>query len=269
MVQEQASEYNQQAEQKSSNNNRSLSFLLLLPLLCAVIFCASQLGVVTAPVELLNRRVTPAETANYSSWNELAFAPVEDGIITQVAAETSGVSIPIAGIATAAPTRATREQVSTSDNNGQGNTSQVAVAQTQTSNPQVQGSDIASHTQTRTSETQATETQVQVTASATLFSSETPTEIPTDVPIAPPNSIFGANPQQGSAPLTVNFYDISSGQVTSYLWDFGDGTTSTLASPSHTYTIAGEYSVRFTVTGPSGSSASGTRITVSDRKSVV
>lgn len=42
--------------------------------------------------------------------------------------------------------------------------------------------------------------------------------------------------------------------ITSYLWDFGDGTTSTAANPSHTYTTAGNYTVTLTVTGPDGTS---------------
>jgi PKD repeat protein/C1A family cysteine protease len=35
--------------------------------------------------------------------------------------------------------------------------------------------------------------------------------------------------------------------LNSYLWDFGDGTTSSIESPSHTYTAAGNYSVKLTV----------------------
>ena len=42
--------------------------------------------------------------------------------------------------------------------------------------------------------------------------------------------------------LTVNFTDTSLG-ATSWSWDFGDGTTSTLQNPSHTYTAAGNYTV--------------------------
>lgn len=38
------------------------------------------------------------------------------------------------------------------------------------------------------------------------------------------------------------------GSVINYLWTFGDGTTSPLAAPKHTYQTAGEYSVQLTVT---------------------
>lgn len=51
---------------------------------------------------------------------------------------------------------------------------------------------------------------------------------------------FTASPLTGSAPLTVQFTDQSAG-ATSWLWDFGDGTSSSLRSPSHTYQNAGSY----------------------------
>ncbi len=41
--------------------------------------------------------------------------------------------------------------------------------------------------------------------------------------------------------------------ITSYAWTFGDGGTSTAASPSHVYAAAGTYTVALTVTGPGGS----------------
>ena len=46
-----------------------------------------------------------------------------------------------------------------------------------------------------------------------------------------------------AAPLTVQFSN-SSSNASSYLWDFGDGSTSTLNSPTHTYTANGNYDVR-------------------------
>ena len=64
---------------------------------------------------------------------------------------------------------------------------------------------------------------------------------------------FTANPTNGAATLHVNFTDASSGTVTGRVWTFGDGGTSTLASPSYSYIGAGTFSVSLTVFGPLGS----------------
>lgn len=50
----------------------------------------------------------------------------------------------------------------------------------------------------------------------------------------------------------VNFTDGSSSGTTSWAWDFGDGGTSSSASPSHTYTAVGTYIVQLIATGPGG-----------------
>ena len=47
----------------------------------------------------------------------------------------------------------------------------------------------------------------------------------------------------------MSFTDSSTGDVTSWLWNFGDGATSTAQNPSHQYTAAGQYTVALTVTG--------------------
>jgi PKD repeat protein len=74
------------------------------------------------------------------------------------------------------------------------------------------------------------------------------------VDIIPPKAEFSGAPTLGLSPLTVQFTDESAGGVpTTWLWDFGDGQTSTLPEPAHTYTIAGSYSVRLTVTNAYGS----------------
>ena len=46
---------------------------------------------------------------------------------------------------------------------------------------------------------------------------------------------FTASPLEGRTPLTVQFTDNSTETSTSWLWDFGDGNTSTDQNPSHTY----------------------------------
>lgn len=45
---------------------------------------------------------------------------------------------------------------------------------------------------------------------------------------------------------------ISGRTIASYFWDFGDGTSSTLASPSHSYAAAASYNVTLTVTDSAG-----------------
>jgi PKD repeat protein len=67
---------------------------------------------------------------------------------------------------------------------------------------------------------------------------------------------FAGAPLTGPAPLTVQFTDLSTGPVTEWSWDFGDGTSSALAAPSHTYAASGLFSVRLTVRGADGSSHS-------------
>lgn len=60
----------------------------------------------------------------------------------------------------------------------------------------------------------------------------------------------------GSGPsLTQTFTDGSSA-ANSWLWDFGDGSTSTLQNPSHTYSVGGVYTVCLTVTNPCGTDSS-------------
>ena len=51
--------------------------------------------------------------------------------------------------------------------------------------------------------------------------------------------------------LTLVFTNTSTDGA-SYSWSFGDGGTSTLASPSHTYAVGGAYTVTLTVTNPCG-----------------
>ena len=78
------------------------------------------------------------------------------------------------------------------------------------------------------------------------------TEAPPTPPIAPVAK-FVADPLEGPAPLDVRFINRSDGEIETYLWDFGDGASSSDAEPTHTYAAAGSYSVGLTVTGPSGS----------------
>ncbi|MEW6072668.1 MAG: PKD domain-containing protein [Planctomycetota bacterium] len=70
---------------------------------------------------------------------------------------------------------------------------------------------------------------------------------------APPTPAFSGAPRTGTAPLAVSFTDESIGNITAWSWSFGDGGTSALQHPNHTYAAAGTYSVTLTVSGPGGS----------------
>ena len=69
----------------------------------------------------------------------------------------------------------------------------------------------------------------------------------------PPVADFSGTPTAGNAPLQVTFTDLSSGTVDSWLWDFGNGDTSSLQSPVYTYNSTGTYTVSLTVTNSAGS----------------
>jgi PKD repeat protein len=57
---------------------------------------------------------------------------------------------------------------------------------------------------------------------------------------------FTAETIAGPAPLTVRFNDASLGGATGRAWNFGDGGTSALRSPAHTYAAPGVYTVALT-----------------------
>src|SRR5206468_949468 len=50
------------------------------------------------------------------------------------------------------------------------------------------------------------------------------------------------------------FTDQSSGTIASRLWQFGDGTTSSLQNPTHVFSNAGQYTVQLSVSGGGASS---------------
>ncbi len=64
--------------------------------------------------------------------------------------------------------------------------------------------------------------------------------------------------------LTALFTDTSSGEPTSWLWDFGDGKTSTEQNPGHSYARPGSYAVTLTVANTFGVTSTASRfVTVS------
>lgn len=74
--------------------------------------------------------------------------------------------------------------------------------------------------------------------------------------VALPVASFEANPTSGQSPLSVTFTDTSSPgtkPITAWLWEFGDGATSTDQNPTRVYGSTGDYTVRLTVTSAEGS----------------
>ncbi|MDD3932731.1 MAG: DUF2341 domain-containing protein [Methanoculleus sp.] len=71
----------------------------------------------------------------------------------------------------------------------------------------------------------------------------------------PVTAQFTANTTGGTAPLAVQFTDLSTGGPTSWSWSFGDGNTSTNQNPVHTYTTAGAHTVTLTASHPYSSAS--------------
>jgi subtilase family serine protease len=80
--------------------------------------------------------------------------------------------------------------------------------------------------------------------------------------IVVPVASFISDVSSGTAPLSVNFTDKSSNNPTSWLWDLGDGTTSTSQNITHTYTNSGTYTVSLTASNTAGNSSTTSTITV-------
>lgn len=55
-----------------------------------------------------------------------------------------------------------------------------------------------------------------------------------------------------TGPLAYDFTNTTAGISTSWAWDFGDGNTSTLQNPSHTYAVPGVYNACLIATSPCG-----------------
>lgn len=70
---------------------------------------------------------------------------------------------------------------------------------------------------------------------------------------------FTASPLAGAVPLTVRFTNTSFGTTSSLLWNFGDGTTSTVANPVHIYETPGNFTVSLTATANNGATSTTNR----------
>ncbi|MEQ8675554.1 MAG: PKD domain-containing protein [Aggregatilineales bacterium] len=205
---------------------------------------------------------TPTPTATQTATASTTATETLTPTTTATATETLTPTITPTATATATSTPTTTASATS--------TATSTATATPTSTPTGTATTTATRTPTSTSTTTRTSTvTATVTSTVTATVTSTSTALPTSTPvppataIPPPTAVFAANPLSGNAPLNVIFTNLSSGSITSYFWTFGDGFTSTLASPSHTFTSAGSYSVVLTVTGPGGVTQAGTIISVS------
>jgi len=80
-----------------------------------------------------------------------------------------------------------------------------------------------------------------------------------------PAASFSANPTSGDAPLPLEvLFDASgssysNGRITSYSWDFGDGSTGSGQTSTHTYDSTGNYQAQLAVTDDGGATNTSTR----------
>jgi len=82
--------------------------------------------------------------------------------------------------------------------------------------------------------------------------------------LAPPTATFTINPQDPVTGETITFDATASvdpdGTIVKYVWTFGDETTSDKAKPTHSYSSAGDYTVKLKVVDDHGISRTNTTI---------
>ena len=82
----------------------------------------------------------------------------------------------------------------------------------------------------------------------------------------PPTAVAAGSPTSGSGPLSVTFSSAGSidpdGSVAIYDWDFGDGTGSSAANPTHVYTTDGNFTATLVVVDNGGLSSSAASVAI-------
>ncbi|MBE0567371.1 MAG: PKD domain-containing protein [Krumholzibacteria bacterium] len=78
-----------------------------------------------------------------------------------------------------------------------------------------------------------------------------------------PTAFFNMSSATAFRPAAIAFFDNSTGYITGYDWDFGDGTAhSTAVSPVHLYDVPGDYLVTLTVSSPTTSDSMTRSLTI-------
>ena len=98
-------------------------------------------------------------------------------------------------------------------------------------------------------------TNYEVNLSSFAGATSTTDSLRVETGLNPPLADFSANATLGGVPSTFQFTDNSASNPTSWLWDFGDGSTSTQQNPQHKYTAQGTYAVTLNATNGYGSNA--------------
>ncbi len=229
-----------------NNKKNGLLILLLVPLLCGIVFCAAQVGLISIRPASLGVRVEPISTADYSRWDRVQFAPIDPVLGTQMAIEN--------GAPTIAAVLATETAIQTP-------TLANTLAEIET--PTATADGVVSGPAPAFIIPSASPTLTATSLSTITYTPTLPVNTATVTPIPPPVANFVATPVVGVVPLTVSFTDLSSGPITSYSWDFGNGTgLSNVASPIYTFPTPGTYTVILTVSGPGGTNYATVVITV-------
>ncbi len=84
------------------------------------------------------------------------------------------------------------------------------------------------------------------------FGTDTTCQVLTINVIPPPQAAFDYSPTATQSDATISFLDLSTGLPDSYLWNFGDGTTSAEQNPVHVYSEFGTYQVCLSVVNEGG-----------------
>ncbi len=83
-------------------------------------------------------------------------------------------------------------------------------------------------------------------------------------PVEAPTADFTFTPANPTRADFVHFYDQSTGSITSWSWNFGDGATSSDENPLHKYSNMEIFTVTLTVNGPAGTDTKSRQISISN-----